>query len=202
MKECRCIDCGVIKRSQKSLRCHSCARKKQHEANVYKSTKLDCNDTERQCSFCKTSHPWQYGKTNDFWLLRKSIPHHSYECKSLRKYKYLENRKNISKRLRKQASNLVRDALAKHGAYKNGSFIKHVGWTVEELKTHLESKFQPGMSWDNYGRDGWHLDHKTPDSWFSYSSAEDEGFKQSWSLDNLQPLWEKDNCRKSNRYSD
>jgi hypothetical protein len=30
MKETKCIDCGEIKKSHKSLRCHSCARIVQH----------------------------------------------------------------------------------------------------------------------------------------------------------------------------
>ena len=40
------------------------------------------------------------------------------------------------------------------------------------------------MSWDNYGSD-WYIDHKIPDS---------------WSLNNLQPMWAKDNLAKGNRY--
>lgn len=72
-----------------------------------------------------------------------------------------------------------------------------LNYTVEELKQHLESKFQPGMTWDNYGQ--WEIDHITPDSWFEYNSFEDEGFKKSWALENLQPLWKNDNARKGNR---
>jgi len=75
-----------------------------------------------------------------------------------------------------------------------------LNFTVDELITNLESQFQPGMTWDNYGE--WHIDHKIPDSWFYYSSTEDEGFKKSWSLENLQPKWAKDNISKGNRYSD
>ena len=32
-----------------------------------------------------------------------------------------------------------------------------------ELRAHLESKWQPGMSWDNYGKQtGWVIDHIVP----------------------------------------
>lgn len=71
-------------------------------------------------------------------------------------------------------------------------------YTVDDLKKHLESKFQPGMTWDNYGE--WEIDHITPDSWFVYNSSEDDGFQKSWSLNNLQPLWKSDNNRKGNRH--
>ena len=72
-------------------------------------------------------------------------------------------------------------------------------YTIDELMTHLESLFKPGMTWENQGQ--WHIDHITPDSWFSYSSMDDQGFKDSWALSNLQPLWAIDNLRKSNKYS-
>ncbi len=90
--------------------------------------------------------------------------------------------------------------------------IEIVGWVagglfavcglplVDELKQHLESLFQPGMTWDNYGNGGWEIDHKTPDSWFQYNSVNDQGFKDSWALANLQPMWATDNHRKGNTY--
>jgi hypothetical protein len=81
-----------------------------------------------------------------------------------------------------------------------------VGYTVEDLKSHLESLFTEGMSWDNYGRlagsyeNSWEVDHVIPISHFSFISAEDEEFKQCWSLSNLQPKWARENRQKSNRY--
>ena len=71
-------------------------------------------------------------------------------------------------------------------------------YSVDDLKLHLESLFQPGMSWDNYGE--WHIDHIVPDSWFEYNSYQDSSFKECWALANLQPLWAKDNLKKSNKY--
>lgn len=69
-----------------------------------------------------------------------------------------------------------------------------LGYSVKELKKHLEDQFKEGMSWNNHGK--WHIDHIKPDSSFNYSSVDDKAFKQSWSLDNLQPLWAKDNLSK------
>jgi hypothetical protein len=74
-----------------------------------------------------------------------------------------------------------------------------LGYTVDDLKQHLESKFQLGMTWENYGE--WEIDHVTPDSWFRYNSIEDEDFKKSWDLNNLQPMWVAQNASKSNRWS-
>ena len=72
------------------------------------------------------------------------------------------------------------------------------GYTIEELKTHLESKFAEGMNWDNYGYYGWHLDHIKPKSWFDCS--DEKQLLECWSLANLQPLWAFDNMSKGNRF--
>jgi len=72
-----------------------------------------------------------------------------------------------------------------------------VGFTVEELKAHLESKFELGMSWDNAGE--WHIDHIMPVSRFNFESPDDMDFKLCWALDNLQPMWGWENMSKGNR---
>ena len=84
---------------------------------------------------------------------------------------------------------------------KNGqSWEKLVGYSLNQLMEHLELLFEDGMSWDNYGE--WHIDHKTPKSWFEYSSYEDDNFRKCWALENLKPMWAKDNISKGNRFSD
>lgn len=70
-----------------------------------------------------------------------------------------------------------------------------LGCTVEELKACLELKFQPGMTWDNYGM--WHVDHIRPCADFDLTVPEQQKVCFHWT--NLQPLWGRDNMRK-NRY--
>jgi len=53
----------------------------------------------------------------------------------------------------------------------------------------LEALWEPGMSWDNHTKDGWHIDHIIPISHFSYSSPTDPDFKRCWALSNLKPRW-------------
>jgi hypothetical protein len=85
---------------------------------------------------------------------------------------------------------------AKRG-YRSGSAIRDLGCTIEELKLHLESKFQPGMTWDNYGKYGWHIDHVVPLS--SFDLTDPEQLQKACHYTNLQPLWAKDNLTKSNK---
>lgn len=74
-----------------------------------------------------------------------------------------------------------------------------VGYTLQDLMIHLENLFEEEMSWDNYGRKGWSIDHKIPISFFQFNSYNDWEFKYCWSLNNLQPLWHKENLRKHNK---
>lgn len=64
-----------------------------------------------------------------------------------------------------------------------------------ELKQHLEKLFQPGMTWENWSRDGWHIDHIVPLS--SFDLTDREQFLKACHFSNLQPLWAKENLSKA-----
>jgi hypothetical protein len=77
--------------------------------------------------------------------------------------------------------------------------VKFLGCSILELKEHLESKFQPGMTWENHGLKGWHVDHIMPISKFDLTNVDE--FKKVCHYTNLQPLWASDNIRKGNKYA-
>lgn len=83
----------------------------------------------------------------------------------------------------------------------NSSWLNFVDYSVKDLKERLESQFTDGMNWDAFMSGEIHIDHIVPKSWFNFTSPQDEEFIKCWSLDNLQPLWAKENCSKSNRYA-
>jgi len=104
------------------------------------------------------------------------------------------------KKIKHNIKTLLNQKLKRRGLTKDGNrTFELLGYKPEELICHLESKFQHGMSWGNYGE--WHIDHINPDSWFNYMSTNDVEFKSSWALSNLQPLWARDNLSKGNRYN-
>ena len=78
---------------------------------------------------------------------------------------------------------------------KPGLWESRVGYTLAELRDHLQSQFTAGMSWSNYGQ--WQIDHVRPVAFFDFESYEDEDFKRCWALSNLRPLWAKDNWARS-----
>lgn len=103
----------------------------------------------------------------------------------------------MSKECKKIAHN-IRSRIWQIVKTKRYSSNHLTGLSWEDLKAHLEYKFQPGMSWDNYGRDGWHIDHIRPLS--SFDLTDIEQLKQACHYSNLQPLWAKDNLQKSDKY--
>lgn len=80
---------------------------------------------------------------------------------------------------------------------KSRGTVELVGCSMEQLKKHLESLWAPGMSWSNYGRWGWHIDHKKPCIAFDLSNPEEQ--RACFHYTNLQPLWEYDNLSKGHR---
>jgi len=83
------------------------------------------------------------------------------------------------------------------GNSKSLSIKELLGCTIEHLKQHLEKQFTGGMTWDNQGFCGWHIDHIIPCSSFNMESKEEQ--RQCFHYTNLQPLWAEDNLRKSNK---
>lgn len=86
------------------------------------------------------------------------------------------------------------------GYTKADRTLRLLGCTTAHLKTHLESLWLPGMTWENHGayRLGhtmtWHVDHIIPCAAFDLTKPEEQRKCFHWT--NLQPLWASDNMAK------
>ena len=85
--------------------------------------------------------------------------------------------------------------LAVRNNYIGGKAVRELGCSIEEFKLYLESLFQQDMTWENYGRKGWHIDHIIPLA--NYDLSNPEQLKQACHYTNLQPLWWYDNLKKA-----
>jgi|SRR5882762_351189 len=85
------------------------------------------------------------------------------------------------------------------GYVKQGSAVKDLGCSIEELKQHLESKFTTDMRWENYGNrvEQWSIDHIVPLSRFNLNDR--QHFILANYYLNLQPMWHLENISKGNR---
>ena len=80
---------------------------------------------------------------------------------------------------------------------KAGSAVKDLGCTISEFKIHIEKQFKLGMTWDNWSKAGWHIDHEIPLDAFDLTDIEQ--FLQACHYTNLQPMWAKENLEKKNK---
>jgi hypothetical protein len=110
---------------------------------------------------------------------------------------YFKNKKKTDIQYKLSCNLRSRLNTAFNSNYKDGSAVRDLGCTIDELKTYLESKFQPGMTWDNWTTDGWHIDHIKPLS--SFDLTDRKQLLEACHYTNLQPLWAKDNIIKSDK---
>jgi hypothetical protein len=88
------------------------------------------------------------------------------------------------------------------GAPSHQEFSELVGLSRQEFKDYIESKFQLGMNWSNYGsydyvNKTWNYDHIIPLCKFNLNEVEE--LKKACHYTNIQPLWAIDNLNKSSK---
>lgn len=80
---------------------------------------------------------------------------------------------------------------------KSNHSEKYLMNTWSECKKYIESKWLPGMNWNNYGKFGWHIDHIIPCAFFDLKDETE--IYMCFRYENLQPLWWKDNIKKGKK---
>ncbi len=167
------------------------------------------------CSICKLEKP---ANENYFHKHSRSITGYKNSCKECRKlesHKYFtgaDYKQKIKQRrltdpnwkLRKNISIAICNSLRDSDNKKQSSCFLHLGYSLEKLKKHLESQFEPWMNWDNWGKISsnkrtWNIDHIYPQSKLPYDSMEHPNFVKCWSLQNLRPLCSLENVKKKDK---
>lgn len=74
-----------------------------------------------------------------------------------------------------------------------------LGCSLEHFMWYLAKKFNPGMTWENHGVHGWHVDHKKPCALFDMLDTEEQ--RRCFHFSNLQPLWGSDNLSKGTKWN-
>lgn len=109
---------------------------------------------------------------------------------------YSRNRYNSDEVFRLKVNLKTRMKIyCKSKGFEKGGLVETLGCSWEEFKTYIESKWSDGMSWDNYKKDGWHLDHIIPLA----SAKTREEVNALFHYSNLQPLWAEDNYKKGSK---
>lgn len=107
-------------------------------------------------------------------------------------------KERLRRQLRKKSeavpglAEIIRYAMKRAG--RSGAVESLLGYSITQLRDHLERQFVAGMTWSCFGKDGWHIDHILPRKCFDLTSL--EGVQAYWSLSNLRPLAALANLRK------
>lgn len=115
----------------------------------------------------------QYDKTNRAKITQKHVNRY---------------RINPSVRIRHCLRNRISKALS--GVNKSKTTMQLLGCSIEDFWIYLESKFESGMSRENYGKI-WEVDHIMPIAIFDLSKPDHQ--RRCFHFSNLQPLFVKDN---------
>lgn len=106
---------------------------------------------------------------------------------------YYENHRNdINYRLESALRSKIYIAI-KTG-YKIKSAMELLGCDIPTVRQYLENNFMPGMTWENWGRLGWNIDHIRPVASFDLRTRENQ--LKCFNYKNLRPLWQKENSKK------
>jgi hypothetical protein len=70
---------------------------------------------------------------------------------------------------------------------KSGMWERIFGFSLEQLKEHLEKQFTSKMTWENYGSYWW-IDKIIPRVAYRYQNVKNNEFLKCWSLKNMRPL--------------
>lgn len=186
--------------------CCSDCKSPKIEVDFYK--KSGCKLGRRsECRDCTLKRKHKFYEENKEQLNARTIKFYYDNWKARRETQrlYFQNNKrsianqrkikyqtNLLYRLQHNLRSRLTQAVKNH--QKSGSALGDLGCTVEEFKLYIEKQFQVGMTWENWGLRGWHIDHKIPVSKFDLSNPIE--LKVAVHFTNLQPLWAKDNLRK------
>lgn len=160
---------------------------------------VDVNTTDGLDNSCKGCRgiiqKEHYLKNKEKYLARSKEYHKKYDKLYTKNRRKVDINYKLANNLRKRLTSAIKQKV------KNGSSVRDLGCSIEEFKIYIESLWQPGMTWANYGRGCgfWNLDHKIPISSFDLSNIEQ--LKQACHFSNQQPMWAVENSSKGKKIS-
>jgi hypothetical protein len=177
--------------------------------DLFSPQKAGYMGVKAQCRECDVEYDKQYqsktnvraerDKTDKAKQYRKKyvIENLDWWRKYEREYRCNRRKEDIFFKIKGNMSARLSDLINKRNL--GTTTLELIGCDRETFISHIEKQFTKGMTWENYGLKGWHVDHIIPLSSFNLT-IEDE-VKKACHFTNLQPLWWQDNLEKSNKIS-
>jgi hypothetical protein len=168
------------------------------DTDAGKETDKKFRESEKSIEYQK-SYNKKYGK-----MIRKQEWYNPWMREYMKEY-----RKRNPRTWKEKINDTISTALRKQlkGKKEGTKWEKIIGYSVVELKEHLEKQFEPWMTWENHGvakhgKRRWQIDHIIPKHKFHFTSINDENIKKCWALENLRPLEAFENLKKGGSCSE
>ena len=190
---------------QEKKRCTKCSEIKQF--NSFSPQKAGYMGLKAQCRECDVEYDKQFQSKTNFRTERdKTDKAKQYRKKYVaenidwwrkyeREYRYNRRREDMFFKIKGNMSGRLSDLINKRNLSTNT--LELIGCDRETFISHIETQFTEGMTWENYGLKGWHVDHIIPLS--SFDLTVENEVKKACHYTNLQPLWWKDNLEKGDK---
>lgn len=175
-----------------SKKCIKCQREKL--AGEFYRDKYNSDGLTIQCKQCKQEYDKKYHQ--QYYQTNKEARH---------AYTRYKRSNDVFFKLRSLVAVAICESIKQFDGNKKGKHVwDKIGYSLNDLKYSLESKFESWMTWENHGRYDahkrtWQIDHITPQAHFPFDNLDHPNFQKCWSLDNLRPLETMNNMRKGRR---
>lgn len=187
--------------------CSKC--RKELPLDSFSRNKCQSDGLNYYCDECKFIYNNNYFKKNSQKILDRSLnwrksnlercrnieekyrTNHKEDCiQRILTWKRFKYKTDVEYKLIENLRSRLHRAIKK--GWKSGHTLELLGCSLDELKVHLEQQFEPGMTWDNYGK--WQIDHIIPCNYFDLTKEENQ--RICFNYRNLQPLWAEENNKK------
>lgn len=168
-------------------------KNKDHYKEYNKQYRKNNNDYLKKCNK-------MYYESNKEIIAEKQRTYMKVRGNSLRRHNHQKRMQtDINYRLLVIMRGRIKTAIKSQYSSKACKSTNLLGCTIQECREHLESQFKEGMTWENHGTHGWHIDHIRPCASFDLTDPEQQ--KQCFHYTNLQPLWADENLEKSDKWN-
>lgn len=162
------------------------------KANLSDEVRQNCLESARRW---KRAHYEQEKERNRIRQAQRRMTRRDEMNAQKRAWDSDQRKTNLAYRIGANLSSRIAIALRPNRCRRAAKLTTLIGCSIEFLKTWVERQWKPGMSWENYGRAGWHMDHETPCSQFDFRDHAQQF--ACFHYTNVQPLWARENYRKN-----
>ena len=169
----------TLKKSKKEYQKEYGLKNRERLSKYYKGYRL--KNREKYLKYHK-----KYYAENREKHLKQSKEYYANPINREKKNYYYRHRSQTNPNFRLRSNLAGRLRMALKSGSKSASTMELIGCTIAELWIHLESKFEPWMTRENYGIGGWDLDHIRACANFDLTDPAQQ--RICFHYTNLQPL--------------